>query len=137
VSDDLFEKLRQLFERLPGEGLPPRVLAIAALLATLVARDASREPEVIAEQLLRPQEVATALAVPVDHVYELCRRGVLPSVMIGKYRRVRRRDLDEWIRSMAQKQVDGDPYATYISRNGRSRAATTPQKRVLDATNAS
>lgn len=44
-------------------------------------------------------EVARILDVPETRVYELCRRGLLPHVKLGRQVRVDREALDEFIRS--------------------------------------
>lgn len=47
--------------------------------------------------LLTPDETAKALRLSVARVYELLAAGVLPSIKIGKSRRVPVKALQEWI----------------------------------------
>ncbi len=59
------------------------------------------------EQLLKLPEVAAVLAVPVSEAYALARRGQLPTVRIGpKYVRVRRADLEAWVRARRDAPLD-------------------------------
>lgn len=49
-------------------------------------------------QLLTAQEVAELLAVSPAWVYEQSRRGRIPTVHLGRYRRYRREAIDGWLR---------------------------------------
>lgn len=63
----------------------------------------SQEDEPIAhryERLLTPEEVASVLQIGRTRVYELLAYGDLRSVRIGKSRRIRRSDLDNFIASL-------------------------------------
>jgi excisionase family DNA binding protein len=51
--------------------------------------------------LLTPTEVLGCLRVNVRTVYRLMRTGVLPAVRVGRQWRVRRSDLDSWLRRQA------------------------------------
>ncbi|MHB1357149.1 MAG: helix-turn-helix domain-containing protein [Anaerolineae bacterium] len=51
------------------------------------------------EELITPNEAAAYLKVPVVTVWRWCRQGTLPSVKIGKYWRVDKRELDRFIAS--------------------------------------
>jgi excisionase family DNA binding protein len=46
--------------------------------------------------LLTAEDVARLLSVKVSWVYQEARRGRLPFVQIGRYRRFRRESIDEW-----------------------------------------
>lgn len=48
-------------------------------------------------ELLTASEVADLLGVPVSWVYEQSRRGRIPTVTLGRYRRYRRPAIDAWI----------------------------------------
>ncbi len=59
------------------------------------------------ERLLTLPEVAAVLAVPKSEAYALARRGVLPTVRVGsKYVRMRRADLEAWLRARHDGHVD-------------------------------
>ena len=52
------------------------------------------------ETLLTAREVAELLSVQVSWVYQEARRGRLPSVQIGRYRRFRRSSIESWAASL-------------------------------------
>lgn len=56
--------------------------------------------------LLTPAEVIGCLRVNVRTVYRLMRTGDLPAVRVGRQWRVRRADLDSWLR----RQAPGSPW---------------------------
>lgn len=47
--------------------------------------------------LLTAAEVAELLGVPVSWVYEQSRRGRIPTVTLGRYRRYRREAIERWV----------------------------------------
>lgn len=47
--------------------------------------------------LLTAAEVAELLGVPVSWVYEQSRRGRIPTVTLGRYRRYRREAIESWV----------------------------------------
>ncbi|MBM3667739.1 MAG: helix-turn-helix domain-containing protein [Actinobacteria bacterium] len=47
--------------------------------------------------LLTADQVARLLGVPTSWVYEQSRRGLIPTVTLGRYRRYRSEAIDEWI----------------------------------------
>lgn len=47
--------------------------------------------------LLTAEQVANLLGVPTSWVYEQSRRGLIPTVTLGRYRRYRSEAIDEWI----------------------------------------
>ena len=49
------------------------------------------------DQLRDANYIARRLGVPRSWVYEAARRGELPSVQCGRYRRFDERDIDSWI----------------------------------------
>ena len=49
------------------------------------------------DSLLTASEVADLLGVPVSWVYEQSRRGRIPTVTLGRYRRYRRDAIERWI----------------------------------------
>jgi len=61
------------------------------------------------DELLTSAEVAEILNVPVRWVDEHGRRGDVPSLKLGRYRRYRRGDIDAWIRGQARRRRDVRP----------------------------
>lgn len=59
----------------------------------------------MADRLLTADDVAEMLGVPKSWVYAASRKGELPTVTLGRYRRYRREAVDAWIRS--QERGDG------------------------------
>jgi excisionase family DNA binding protein len=51
----------------------------------------------VTRSLLTAGEVAELLGVRVSWVYEQSRRGGIPTVTLGRYRRYRREAIEEWI----------------------------------------
>lgn len=50
------------------------------------------------DPLLKPREVASLLGCHLDTVYDLIRSCELPTVAVGKRRRVKREDLEAYLR---------------------------------------
>src|SRR4051812_3067589 len=59
--------------------------------------------------LMTAGEVADLLGVPISWVYEQSRRGRIPTVSLGRYRRYRREAIDEWI---VESELHGDTAGT-------------------------
>jgi excisionase family DNA binding protein len=51
----------------------------------------------MSERLRDADYVAERLGVPTSWVYRAARRGALPSVRCGRYRRFDERDIERWI----------------------------------------
>jgi excisionase family DNA binding protein len=51
-------------------------------------------------ELLTPEEAAGRLRIGRTFIYQLLREGVIPSVKIGRVRRVRVRDVDRYVESL-------------------------------------
>lgn len=47
--------------------------------------------------LLTAEEVAEMIGMGVDWIYEQARRGRIPVVKLGRYRRFRRESIEQWI----------------------------------------
>lgn len=60
--------------------------------------------------LLTAPEVAAMLGVPVSWVYERSRRGAIPTVTLGRYRRYRLEAIEEWIAGI-EAEEGGHPSA--------------------------
>jgi excisionase family DNA binding protein len=54
----------------------------------------------ISGSLLSAGEVAEMLGVPVSWVYEQSRRGRIPTVTLGRYRRYRRGSIEAWLEEL-------------------------------------
>jgi len=52
------------------------------------------------DSLLTAEQVADLLGVPRSWVYEQSRRGTIPTVTLGRYRRYRREAIEEWLREI-------------------------------------
>jgi excisionase family DNA binding protein len=67
-------------------------------------RDAGRagegEPIRSATSLLTAEGVGELLGVPRSWVYEQSRRGRIPTVTLGRYRRYRRESIERWIEQL-------------------------------------
>lgn len=59
--------------------------------------------------LLTAAEVAELLGVPTTWVYEQSRRGRIPTVTLGRYRRYRRDAIEEWVERIEGGSVGGTP----------------------------
>jgi excisionase family DNA binding protein len=55
---------------------------------------------VMSQTLLTASDVARLLGVPTSWVYEQSRRGRIPTVTLGRYRRYRREAIEEWVREL-------------------------------------
>ena len=51
----------------------------------------------MAARLLTAEDVAEMLGVPKTWIYEQSRKGLIPTVELGRYRRFRREAIEEWI----------------------------------------
>jgi excisionase family DNA binding protein len=95
-------------------------LRLGVRLGVLAAPDAQGLAD---ERLLTLPEVAAVLAVPKSEAYALARRGVLPTVRVGsKYVRMRRVDLEAWLRARRDGQLDtrlSQGYSRYRGDDGR------------------
>jgi excisionase family DNA binding protein len=50
--------------------------------------------------LVTAQEVAELLGVPASWVYEQSRRGKIPTVTLGRYRRYRVEAIEQWVETL-------------------------------------
>ena len=60
------------------------------------------EPPQGLSALLTARDVAEILGVPVGWVYERSRRGLIPTVTLGRYRRYRAEAVQRWIEATEQ-----------------------------------
>jgi excisionase family DNA binding protein len=68
--------------------------------------------------LLTAGQVAKLLGVPTSWVYEQSRRGRIPTVTLGRYRRYRAEAIDEWLEELER---NGESIALSPRRNGAGR----------------
>jgi excisionase family DNA binding protein len=57
--------------------------------------------------LLTAPQVADLLGVPTSWVYEQSRRGRIPTVTLGRYRRYRREAIERWLDELEAGEGDG------------------------------
>lgn len=55
--------------------------------------------------LLTASEVGELLGVPTSWVYEQSRRGTIPTVTLGRYRRYRREAIERWVAELEDREV--------------------------------
>jgi excisionase family DNA binding protein len=67
--------------------------------------------------LLTAAQVANLLGVPKTWVYEQSRRGVIPTVTLGRYRRYRVEAIEEWIERLEAGDAGG---AQLMAKRARS-----------------
>ena len=68
--------------------------------------------------LLTPKEAARALGLSQSYVYELLASAELPSITIGRTRRIPRRALEEFVESRAAEQAIYAPLPATLHRDG-------------------
>jgi excisionase family DNA binding protein len=54
----------------------------------------------VSRSLVTAQEVAELLGVPASWVYEQSRRGRIPTVTLGRYRRYRMEAIEQWVQTL-------------------------------------
>lgn len=57
-------------------------------------------------ELIDAGEVAQMLGMTVDWVYEQSRRGRIPTITLGRFRRYRRAAIESWLLSIERASVD-------------------------------
>jgi len=97
---------------LPPDAIVPVLGELLSLLARLLIQVSTapgtthaKKPEDL-DSLLTVHETATVLNLRPARVYNLVRRRALPAVRVGKYVRVRSRDLQAWIEAQREEGVD-------------------------------
>ena len=56
-------------------------------------------------KLLTAQQVAERLGMTESWVWAQARKGAIPHVQLGRYRRFREETIDEWLRELERDQV--------------------------------
>jgi excisionase family DNA binding protein len=59
----------------------------------------------VSRSLVTAQEVAELLGVPVSWVYEQSRRGKIPTVTLGRYRRYRVEAIQQWVETLESRDL--------------------------------
>lgn len=67
-------------------------------------------------------EVAELLGVPKSWVYEQSRRGRIPTVSLGRYRRYRREAIEAWVEQIELDGADLRQPSSHRGQNGGARA---------------
>jgi excisionase family DNA binding protein len=62
-----------------------------------------------ADQLLTADQCAVALQLPKSTIEDYARRGVIPSIKLGRHRRFVRSCLDQWLLDEVTKAEEGRP----------------------------
>jgi len=73
--------------------------------------------------LLTPKEAAKVLGLSQSYVYELLASGTLPSITIGRTRRIPRRALQEFVAACEAAQGEYTPYPAASSTSPQIRAS--------------
>jgi excisionase family DNA binding protein len=93
------------FAELIGELEKAKALATAKMISCILNEERKNATE---SSLLSIPEVARRLSVPVSFVYELARRhNGLPTIRIGKYKRVDPEALNHWLGKSRTNAIDG------------------------------
>lgn len=113
------------------------ILAGSAALVALAAADATTTAvtnnDVGAENLLAAPDVAARLGVPLSRARELMKTGALPSLKVGRYRRVSPATLRQWMADQAAKPLLAPLSAVYSSAHERKGAPAAPRGSRTDA----
>ncbi len=105
----------------------------ALLFSRLFDPNPSVENSDTHEKLIAVEEAARILNLTEQYVYELMRRGEIPSVRIGKYRRIRQKDLESWISGRTECRMEGALYEPYSHPYERQRAEKAPRAAGMDS----
>jgi excisionase family DNA binding protein len=62
---------------------------------------------VMSERLLTADQVAALLGVPTSWVYEQSRKGRIPTVTLGRYRRYRAQAIEAWVEELEARRGTG------------------------------
>jgi excisionase family DNA binding protein len=65
----------------------------------------SRELKAADDHLLNAEEVAEMIGMTRDYVYDLSRRGRIPTITFGRRRRYRREAVDKWLEDLEDRTV--------------------------------
>jgi excisionase family DNA binding protein len=71
--------------------------------------------------LLTASQVGDLLGVPTSWVYEQSRRGKIPTVTLGRYRRYRREAIERWVAELELGEGERGRHAGRRDSNGRAR----------------
>jgi excisionase family DNA binding protein len=114
--DELLGRLERAADGLPPAGVLPLVGRLETLKVRLWGRAVAQAVPIRSERapaderLLTAVEVAARLAVPKAFVYELARRGELPTLHVGaRYVRIPATALEEWVKRQMDHGIDRSP----------------------------
>jgi hypothetical protein len=103
-------------DSLPESALPGFLAQLAALQICVASRMQLAQPAGPRAEpdphLLDAEAVGRILSVPPEYALEMGRRGALPRVLVGKYVRFRRQDVDDWIKRHRDSGVAAPASAT-------------------------
>jgi excisionase family DNA binding protein len=80
---------------------PPDLIGSSAL-SIQEGQSVTTSQNIELEPLLKPTDLIELLQVSRGEAYHLLASGEIPSLKIGRLRRVRRQDLDEWLNRRAE-----------------------------------
>jgi excisionase family DNA binding protein len=108
-----------------------KAVVVLAALADADDRMATVAPQTEDCRFLSVEKIAARLDVPESYVYELARRGQIPSVRIGKrYVRFSEAEIDEWLSKLRNRALYKSRYFTYSrSRGGKGATANSKAAR--------
>jgi excisionase family DNA binding protein len=66
-------------------------------------------------ELLNAEQVAAMIGMTTDYVYELSRRGRIPTITFGRTRRYRREAIEQWLA-----EIETASMVSAQTRNGRA-----------------
>jgi len=117
------------------EMVPALLAQVAALVTALAARLLPVEPSAnhqtaghSEDRLITVEEAAERLCFTEQYVYELIRKGQLPCIKQGKYKRISLSDLSAWIDEHREKGLDKELCQWHNSSNDTKRTATAKKK---------
>jgi excisionase family DNA binding protein len=62
----------------------------------------------MSERLLNAEDVANLIGMTPGYVYDLSRRGRIPTITFGRTRRYRREAIEEWLVEQERGTIGGD-----------------------------
>ena len=118
--DGLADRLQRYARELPSEDLPALIGALEAAKALAWSRLVSPAPPTLqTEPLLTAEELAPVVKLPVHAVRDRARRGIIPSVPVGRYVRFQA--------SAVIAALKGEPRSTHpVAEENRRKVACLP-----------
>jgi len=120
---------------LQPEAIPALMAQLAAIQTALAARLLTAEPSGshqalghYEDRLITVEEAAVRLCFTEQYVYELTRKGQLPCIKQGKYKRISLSDLSDWIDKHRETGLDNQLCQWHNKYNDTKRTATAKKK---------